>query len=202
MHYQPVRVGRRLVVVPAWLNPPLAADDVPLRMDPGMAFGTGSHPTTQLCLAALEANLKPGDAVLDLGTGSGILSIAAAKLSAGPILALDIDPEAVRVARENCAANGLADRVRVEAGSLTEVLAGQFGRVEFPLVVANILPTVLVSLLDEGLARCVEPGGVLILSGILEAQAADVQAAGQQQGLDFVAQDQCETWVALTARRP
>ena len=202
VHYQPVRVGRRLIVVPAWLNPPLKPDDVPLRLDPGMAFGTGTHPTTQLCLAAVEAYLRPGQPMLDLGTGSGILAIAAAKLSAGPILALDIDGEAVRVARENCMASGVADQVRVEAGSLAEVLAGQFGQVEYPLVVANILSSVLVTLFAEGLARVVAPGGVLILSGILEAQVAGVREAGEAQGLQFVAQEQREEWVALVARRP
>lgn len=202
VHYQPVRVGRRLMVIPAWLNPPLAPDDVPLRMDPGMAFGTGTHPTTQLCLAALEAYLHPGQTMLDLGTGSGILSIAAAKLLAGPIVALDIDDDAVRVARENCAANGVTDQIRVEKGSLTEVLAGQFGAVEFPLVVANILPLVLVRLFEQGLARCVAPGGIIILSGILEEQGALVREAAEKQGLQFVAQEQCETWVAQVARRP
>jgi ribosomal protein L11 methyltransferase len=202
VHYHPVRVGRHLMVVPAWLNPPLAPDDLPLRLDPGMAFGTGTHATTQLCLAALETYLQPGQAVLDLGTGSGILSIAAAQLKAGPVLALDIDAEAVRVARENCAANGVADRIRVEAGSLAEVLAGQFGQTTYPVVVANILASVLVSLFAQGLAGCVAPGGVLILSGILDSQAADVRAAGERQGLQFVAQEQIETWVALVARRP
>jgi ribosomal protein L11 methyltransferase len=202
VHYQPVRVGQRLVVVPAWLAPPLAPDDVPLRLDPGMAFGTGTHPTTQLCLAAIEAYLRPGQAVLDLGTGSGILSIAAALLSAGPIVALDIDADAVRVARENCAANGVADRIRVETGSLAEVVAGQFGLVEYPLVVANILPSVLAGFFEQGLAQSVAPGGVLILSGILDSQAADLRAAGERQGLQFVAQNQIEMWVALVARRP
>jgi len=202
VHYQPVRVGRRLVVVPAWLNPPLAPDDVRLTLDPGMAFGTGTHPTTQLCLAAVEAYLQPGQALLDLGTGSGILSIAAAKLSAGPILAVDIDPEAVRVARENAAANGVVGQMRVEAGSVAEVLAGRYGQAEFPVVVANILPSVLVSLFEQGLARCVAPGGCLILSGILDSQIADVQAAGERQGMQFVAQEQRDTWMVLVARRP
>ena len=202
VHYEPVRVGRRLIVVPAWLNPPLATGDLALRLDPGMAFGTGTHPTTQLCLSALEARVQPGQAMLDLGTGSGILSIAAAKLSAGPILALDMDAEAVRVARENSAANGVAERIRVEAGSLAEVLAGQFGQVEFPLVVANILASVLVHFFDQGLARCVAPGGCLILSGILDSQAAEVRAAGERQGMQFVAEEQREAWIALVARRP
>jgi ribosomal protein L11 methyltransferase len=202
VHYQPVRIGRRLMVVPAWLNPPLAPEDVVLRLDPGMAFGTGTHPTTQLCLAALETYLQPGQALLDLGTGSGILAIAAAKLAAGPILALDIDAEAVGVARENTAANGVGQQIRVEAGSLAEVLEGQFGRVEFPVVVANILPSVLGALFAEGLARTVAPGGAIILSGILEAQAADVREAGERQGLEYVAQEQAEGWVAVVLRRP
>jgi ribosomal protein L11 methyltransferase len=202
VHYRPLRVGRRLMVVPVWLNPPLAPDDVPIRLDPGMAFGTGTHPTTQLCLAAIEKFLLPGQAVLDLGTGSGILSIAAAKLEAGPIVAVDVDPEAVRVARENLAANGVADRVRLAQGSVAEVLAGQFGLAEFPLVVANILATVLVDMFGEGLARAVKPGGLIVLSGILASQAGEVRAAFEAQGLKWVARTQLETWVALMAQRP
>jgi ribosomal protein L11 methyltransferase len=106
------------------------------------------------------------------------------------------------VARENSAANGVAERIRVEAGSLAEVLAGQFGPVEFPLVVANILASVLVHFFDQGLARCVAPGGCLILSGILDSQAAEVRAAGERQGMQFVAEAQREAWIALVARRP
>jgi ribosomal protein L11 methyltransferase len=201
VHYQPLRVGRRLMVVPAWLNPALQPGDLPLRLDPGMAFGTGTHPTTKLCLAALEDYLTPGLAVLDLGTGSGILAIAAAQLQAGPILALDVDSEAVRVARENIGANGVAARIRVEQGSLAEVLAGRFGSPAFPLVVANILATVLVEMFGQGLARTVTPGGLILLSGILESQAGEVRAAFEAQGLTLVAQTQSGDWVALVARR-
>ncbi len=201
VHYQPLRIGRRLMVVPAWLDPPLAPEDVAIRLDPGMAFGTGTHPTTQLCLAAIEQYLLPNQAVLDLGTGSGILSIAAAKLGAGPIVAVDIDSEAVRVARENLAANGVAGRVRLAQGSLAEVLAGQFGQAEFPLVVANILATVLVEMFGRGLAQAVQPSGLLVLSGILATQAHEVRAAFEAAGLQWVAQTQLETWVALVARR-
>jgi ribosomal protein L11 methyltransferase len=196
--FQPVRVGKRLVIVPAWLNPPLAPDDIPIRLDPGMAFGTGTHPTTQLCLAAIEKHLRPGQAVLDLGTGSGILAIAAAKLHSGPVWALDIDPEAVRVAAENTAANGVAERICVAQGSLAEVLHASYSA---PLVVANILARILNEMLDNGLAQTVTPGGLLILSGILDSQAHEVRARLAARGLTCLAQEHIDDWVALIARR-
>ena len=202
-NFQPIRIGRRLMIVPAWLNPPLAPDDVDVRLDPGMAFGTGTHPTTQLCLQAIERHLKPGQPLLDLGTGSGILAIAAAKLGAGPILAVDIDDEAVRVARENAAANGVADRLTIGEGSLADVLAGRYGPqwVGVPFVVANILARVIVNLLEQGLGQTVAPGGLLVLSGILDSQAYQVTAALPAQGLTLVAQEQLDDWVAIIARR-
>ena len=107
-YFKPFRVGRRLVVTPPWEHPDLTPDDIPLVIDPGMAFGTGSHPTTQLCLTALEDFVQPGQAVADVGTGSGILAIAAAKLGASPVAANDNDPLAVKIARENAAANGVS----------------------------------------------------------------------------------------------
>lgn len=204
VNFHPLRLGRRLMIVPAWLNPPLQPDDVAIRLDPGMAFGTGTHPTTQLCLLAIERYLPPGAPVLDLGTGSGILSIAAAKLGAGPILAVDIDDEAVRVAGENTAANGVAERIQVAQASLAEVLAGQFGPQwrGVPLVVANILARVIILLLGQGLADTVAPGGRLIVSGILDTQAADVHAALVDAGLTVLAQEQIDDWVALIAEKP
>ncbi len=203
VHFQPLRLGRRLMIVPAWLDPALQPDDVAIRLDPGMAFGTGTHPTTQLCLMAIERYLPAGAPVLDLGTGSGILSIAAAKLGAGPILALDVDDEAVRVAGENITANGVADKVQVAQGSLAELLAGQFGPQwrGVPLVVANILARVIILLLGQGLADTVAPGGRLIVSGILDVQAADVNAALERAGLTLVAQEQIDDWVAIVAER-
>ena len=202
-NFQPLRVGRHLIIIPAWLHPPLAPADVPIRLDPGMAFGTGTHPTTQLCLQAIERHLAPSQAMLDLGAGSGILSIAAARLGAGAVLALDIDEDAVRVAAENALANGVADRVRVAQGSLAEVLAGQYGPEwrGVPLVVANILAHVIVKLLDAGLGETVAPGGLLVLSGILDAQAADVTAALARNGLTLAAKEHQEDWVAIIARR-
>ena len=199
--FKPIRIGKRLVIVPTWLNPPLAPDDMPIRLDPGMAFGTGTHPTTQLCLAAIERHLQPGTPVIDLGTGSGILAIAAAKLGAGPLLAVDIDDEAVRVAKENAAANGVADHIHIEKGSLAEVLAHQFGMASAPFVVANILARVIVDLLGQGLAQAVTPGGLLVVSGILASQAFEVNAALKTRDLTILAHEHIEDWTAIIARR-
>jgi ribosomal protein L11 methyltransferase len=202
-NFHPIRIGRRLLIVPAWLNPPLNPEDVTVRLDPGMAFGTGTHPTTQLCLQAIERHLQPGQPLLDLGTGSGILAIAAAKLGAGPILAVDIDAEAVAVARENAVANDVADRLTIDDGSLADVLAGRYGAqwVGVPFVVANILARVIVNLLGEGLGQTVAPGGLLVLSGILDSQAFQVIAALRGQGLTLAAQEQIDDWVAIIARK-
>lgn len=195
-HYRPLRVGRRLVVAPAWLAPEAAPGDVLVRLDPGMAFGTGTHPTTQLCLAALEDCLGPGQTVLDMGTGSGILAIAAAKLGAASVLALDTDPVAVNVARENVVANGVGEIVKVEAGSLARALEmGNWG-----LVICNILSSVIIELLDEGLAGAVAPGGTLVLSGILESQAGEIKQAAQKAGLKVMEQRQSGEWVAVIGR--
>lgn len=197
-NFQPIRVGKRLMIVPAWLNPPLALDDIPIRLDPGMAFGTGTHPTTQLCLMAIEKHVRPGQAVLDLGTGSGILAIAAAKLGAGPVWALDIDPEAVRVAGENTIANGVADQIQIQPGSLAEVLRANYSA---PFVVANILARILSDMLGQGLAQTVKPGGLIVLSGILDSQAYEVRAHLTPNGLTLLAQEHIDDWVALIARR-
>jgi ribosomal protein L11 methyltransferase len=202
-NFQPVRVGRRLMIVPAWLEPDLAPGDIAIRLDPGMAFGTGTHPSTQLCLLAIERHLTAGSHMLDLGTGSGILAIAAVRLGAASVLALDIAPEAVRVARENALANGVAGTVEVAKASLAEVLAGQFGPqwLNTPLVVANILASIIIPMLEQGLARTVAPGGLLIIAGILDTQVYRVIAAIEAAGLTLVAQERMEDWVALIARK-
>lgn len=190
-----LHVGRRLVIRPSWLPYVPAAEEVVVELDPGMAFGTGTHPTTQMCLLALEDTGHPGARVLDLGTGSGILAIAAAKLGAGRVLALDTDPQAVTVARENVHRNGVADRVRVARGSLAQAI----GR--FDVVVVNILAGVLIEMANHGLARRLAPEGRLVAAGLLLGQEEEVQNAFQRNGLVMVGRRQIEDWVALEATR-
>lgn len=200
-NYRPMRVGRRLVIIPTWMDFPIKPGEVAIRLDPGMAFGTGMHPTTQLCLQALEDLVTPGIEVIDLGCGSGILSIAAARLGAGRITAVDIDPQAVRIAGENILANGVADRIRVSQGSLAGLLNGAFGIKEARLVVANILAGVLIQMLSQHLERLAAPGGDLILSGILLEQSKAVEEAIAGAGLQLKGRRQMEDWIALHAKQ-
>lgn len=202
-HYQPVAIGERLMVVPAWLESP-EPSRVAVRIDPGMAFGTGTHPTTQLCLELIESAVRAGaqspQTLIDIGCGSGILAVAALKLGAGRALGVDVDMEAVEAARENADLNAVGDRLQVSLGSVAEIRSGAYSIQKAPLVVANILAPVIIKLLDEGLDEVLLPGGSLILSGILAEQSADVESALQSHGLTLHEKLQREDWVALLAR--
>ncbi|GIL08904.1 MAG: ribosomal protein L11 methyltransferase [Chloroflexota bacterium] len=198
-HYQPVRVGRRLLIQPRWLPPAPQPGDIVIALDPGMAFGTGTHPTTQLCLEALEDLMQPGLIVLDLGCGSGILAIAAAKLGAARVLALDSDPLAARIAAENAAANGAASAVTAQEGSL-ESLIGSARR--FDLAAVNILARTIIAMCDAHLGDVIRPGGRAVFSGIIADQADDVEAALRKTGLEPYARRQQGDWVLIEARRP
>lgn len=193
-NYKPFRVGRRLWIQPSWLDPAGAnPDDIMLTLDPGMAFGTGTHPTTQMCLQALEQYVAPQQSLLDVGTGSGILAIAAAKLGAGKILGVDTDSMAVRTARENGALNGVDSAIVVEQGVLADV-----PEKGWDLVVVNILAPVIIMLLNEcDLMGYVAPAGRLILSGIIEEQLDDVVAALEPAGGCVVETFVVRDWVAL-----
>ncbi len=200
--YRPFRVGRKLMVIPAWLDPDLEPDTLPILLDPGATFGTGAHATTKLCLMALERHLKPGDSVLDLGTGSGILAIAAARLGASSVLAVDIDPESVNVATENVALNGLSEIVCVEEGSLADVINQEREVQQVSVVVANILSRVIVDFFDRGLLDTIDPGGLLILSGLLRSQTPQINATLRRHGVKTLGQEQMEEWICLIAGRP
>ena len=199
----PVRVGRRLVVVPAALALTPAPSDLPIRLGTGWAFGNGAHASTQLCLGVLEDSLQPGQTVLDLGTGSGILAIAAARLGAAFVLALDTEVDAIHAARENAEINGVKHIVRVEQGSLDAVLQAIFHGQASPadVVVVNILEHVIVKLLKEGLVEALKPDGVLIVSGFVESQVEVVHAALQEAGLGIADQRRSKNWVALIAHK-
>lgn len=195
-HYHPIRIGKRLLVLPAWLEEP-PGGRVAIRIDPSMAFGTGTHPTTQLCLEMLEVTVQPGIHVIDVGCGSGILSIGAARLGAGHILAVDIDNAAIRSTKENAESNQVLDQIETGLGSVTEILAGQFSVSSAPLVLANILAPVIIRLFDIGLADLIAPDGKIVLSGILDEQAQGVIEAGEAKGLKFEEQRQSGDWVVI-----
>lgn len=196
-NYHPLKIGRNLIVLPAWVDPALAENRLPIIISPDMAFGTGTHPSTQLCLLGVEEYALGAETVIDLGCGSGILSIAALKLGVRHALAVDIDEQAVIATLNNARINAIGDELEAEQGSLADILAGKYALKQAPLVLANILAPVLVRLFDEGLARLVAPGGKLVLAGILENQAEDVLSAARAQGMDLIARYQQEDWVAL-----
>jgi ribosomal protein L11 methyltransferase len=194
--YQPIPIGKHLMIVPAWMQSPDPLR-IPIKIDPGMAFGTGTHPTTQLCLAFIEEYTPRGVDVIDVGCGSGILSVAALKLGARQALGVDIDDAAIKSSEENAVANGVADHLLLGVGSVKDIVDGKFAFSKAPLVLANILAPVIIRLFDAGLGDLIAPKGVLILSGILAEQADGVIAAAENHGLKLVNKKQMGDWVAL-----
>jgi ribosomal protein L11 methyltransferase len=198
-HFPVMRVGRRIVIKPTWRDHEPRPGDVVLDLDPGMAFGTGLHPTTRLCLAGVESaadrGLLDGARVLDVGCGSGILAIAAAKLGAGSVLGVDTDPIAVEATIANAARNGLSDHIAAHAGSLPS------GEVDFDLVLANLIASLLIALAVP-LRDELRPGGTLLASGIFEDREPDVRAAFEAVGLAVTTRTVEGEWVALEASRP
>ncbi len=198
-HYKPVPLGNQLIIVPAWLESP---DDerIPIRIDPGMAFGTGTHPTTQLCLELLESFTPEGSNVLDIGCGSGILSITALKLGAARAFGVDVEPDAIPAAQENAATNDVADQIEIALGSVDEIKAGEFEIQQAHLVLANIIAPVLKRLLDAGMGDLISPGGVMILSGILEEQIDEMVEKIEEHNLHVIEQRQIEDWMAFVVK--
>jgi ribosomal protein L11 methyltransferase len=169
-HFRVHKVGTRVVIKPSWQSYAVAAEEVVVELDPGMAFGTGLHPTTRTCLEALEKHLTPEMNVLDLGTGSGILAIAAAKLGAASVLAMDIDPVAVKTARANVRINRVQRKVKVRRGTLPLPHPDH----KSDLILANIIAKVIMEL-AHALITALKPGGILIASGIIQEHQAEVE---------------------------
>jgi ribosomal protein L11 methyltransferase len=209
-NYRPLQIGRRIVIKPSWCEWQATEGQLIIELDPGQAFGTGLHPSTQLCLLGLEDWAAAGQTVLDLGCGSGILAIAAARLGAGRILAVDIDPLAVEVAQDNVRLNHVSDRIEVLEGSLPPrpgldvAVAGAAATLApagFDLMLVNILAEVIAELLGHDLARWLAPAGVMIFAGIIHERAAIVATALEAAGLRVIGRRVEGDWVSLVARR-
>lgn len=210
-HFKPISVGEHLLIAPTWIEVE-GTDRTVVRLDPGMAFGTGTHPTTQICLEIISDYLiskqvsRNGEEtahlnMIDVGCGSGILAVAAVKLGMQRVLGVDLDPDAIEIARQNSMINKVSENIIFGLGSVGEILAGSFSFKCAPLVVANILAPVIMRLLGEGMGELVAPGGNLILSGILEEQTKEVEAVIHANDLSLVKKRQMGDWVGLIVRK-
>ncbi len=189
-YYKPIKTGNRLVIVPVWETYEAQPGEVTVLMDPGMAFGTGTHETTRLCAAHLESYVKPGCTVLDVGCGSGILAICASKLGAASAYACDIDPVAVRIAGENCVLNGTENVTCAVSDLLKDVPAGQYD-----VCVANIVADVIIRMAPD-IGRFMKENGVLIVSGIIEERADEVLSVLAANGLKVIDGKRENGWYA------
>lgn len=208
-HYHPIPIGKRLLIVPAWLDVP-PEDRIPIKIDPGMAFGTGTHPTTQLCLTLLEEFLQDDPDLhqrhcIDIGCGSGILAIAALKLGIGRALGVDTDANVIPIAQDNAALNRVADNLTLSVGSLQDILNHKTEHLPADIALANILAPVIIRLLDEGMGSLLTENGVLILSGILKDQLEDPQIglydALTRNNLQCTEVRLMEDWAAMVVKR-
>jgi ribosomal protein L11 methyltransferase len=192
-YWQPTPVGKKLLIVPAWQEPPASGGRLSLRLDPGAAFGTGTHESTRLCLEWLEENVQGGEAVLDLGCGSGILALAAKLFGAGRVLGVDKDEPAVQASRENAALNGL-EIAFVHADLLADAAWNKF----FPadLVTANLTADLILSILGR-LKRVLAPGGQAVLSGIVRERREEIESAAVRYGFYIRGKYCAGEWVAL-----
>lgn len=197
-HFQVQRIGQRVVIRPPWREYEPQDDDVVIVLDPGMAFGTGLHPSTKLSMLGTEDVVKPGDTVLDVGTGSGILAIAAVKLGANKADTVDVESVAVDATRENADRNDVGDRIAVELGS---VGPGQpFWGEQYDVVLANIIARVLIEL-SEAIVAHTKPGGFMVLAGIIESREQDVIDAFAKAGAEVVTRRTSEDWISLILTR-
>lgn len=204
-YFKPQRVSERLTIKPTWEDyEPTGSNEQIIELDPGMAFGTGTHPTTSLCLRTLESVIKGGEEVIDVGTGSGILSIGAVKLGAKHVLALDLDPVAVSSALANTSLNGLEKQITVKESDLLSVLDGQDPSlgVKLPVqvVVANILAEIILLFIDD-VYQALVPGGVYIASGIWKNKEQVVEEALVAAGFRIEDKHRDEDWIAFVARK-
>lgn len=199
--YRPVEIGKRLIIMPAWFKEKSGQSRLPIRINPGMAFGTGTHPTTQLSLELLEKYVQPGMEMIDVGCGSGILSIASILLGASHSIAVDISDAALQSTQENITLNNIHDKIETGKASVHEILAGQFSATQAPLVVANILLKILEELFDLGMGDLVCDHGSLLLSGILNDQVDEITEKARAKGFALLEQVTQGDWSGLAFRK-
>lgn len=197
-HFQVHRIGERVVIRPPWREYEPQDDDLVIVLDPGMAFGTGLHPSTRLSMLGTEEAVKPGDTVLDVGTGSGILAFAAAKLGASKVDTVDVESVAVKATADNAALNGLSQVIAVELGSVGP--GEPFWGKQYDVVIANIIARVLIELSDAIVAHT-KPGGKIVLAGIIETREQDVIDAFTTVGATVINRRFAEDWVSLVLTR-
>ena len=192
-YYHPMDIGKRLAIVPSWQE--YDTDRVKLILDPGLAFGTGGHETTSLCLEALDERVRGGERVLDIGTGSGILAIAALKLGAGSAEGVDIDPVAVRTAGENAALNGVADKLTVLVGDLSDKASGRYD-----IITANIVANAIISL-ALAVPGLMAENATFIASGIIDSRKDEVIAGLEKAGLSVVEVKEKRGWECIVCKK-
>lgn len=196
-YYHPLQVTRFMTVVPSWEEyTPKFSDERIIRLDPGLAFGTGTHPTTRLSMQALETSIVGGETILDVGTGSGVLSIASKALGAGDVYAYDLDEVAVRAAKENMDLNDYAKEVQVAANDLLKSIS-----IEADIVMANILAEIILLLIEDAW-RVLKPNGLFITSGIIDSKKDTVLEQLSAQGFEIEQVQQMKDWFAIIARKP
>ncbi len=201
-HYNPILIGERFLILPAWLQPENKDGRIIVRINPAMAFGTGTHPTTQLCLQMFERHFTNSQSVIDVGCGSGILSIAALKSGASHVLAVDVDEQAVLSTLENAGLNDISPLdIEVSKGSVKDILDGKFSIQEAPVVLVNILAPIIKKLFSMGLGDIVSRDGVLLLSGILDHQEEDVLKAAQNIGFAPIERLKQDDWISIAMKR-
>jgi ribosomal protein L11 methyltransferase len=195
-YYKPVKISEKFTIIPTWEEyTPVASDEVIMELDPGMAFGTGTHPTTVLSVQAIERYITKGDIVIDVGSGSGVLSIAAVLLGAEHVHAFDLDDVAVNSTKVNAELNQAADRITASANNLLEGV-----KVEADVIVSNILAEIILKFTDDAY-KLIKPGGLFITSGIISQKKGDVKEALIKTGFDIVEVNEMEDWVAIIAKK-
>ncbi|QHT47206.1 50S ribosomal protein L11 methyltransferase [Bacillus sp. SB49] len=196
-YYKPVKISEKITIIPTWEDyTPVSSDEIIIEMDPGMAFGTGTHPTTVLSIQALEQYLVPGDNVIDVGAGSGILSVASIMLGAEHAYAYDLDDVAVSSSKNNAALNKVDDKVTVQVNDLLQGVDW-----EADLIVSNILAEIIVKFTDDAY-NVVKPGGYFITCGIISARKEMVRDRLVESGFEIVETNMMEDWVSIIARKP